>query len=54
MKAEIVFIKDYANKKKDDVLKCDSMLAARIVNLKAAKYKKDVKKKKKETSNKED
>ncbi len=44
---EIVFTKDFATKKKDDVLKCDSMLASQLVHKdKVAKYKKDVKKKK--------
>ena len=36
---KIQFIKDFANKTKDDVFECDSMLASQLVNEeKVAKY----------------
>jgi len=36
---EVEFIKDFANKKKGDKLKCDSMLASQLVHQdKVAKY----------------
>lgn len=40
MKKEIIFTKDFANRKKDSSWSCDSMLASRLVNIeKVAKYK---------------
>ena len=40
MKKEIIFTKDFANRKKDESIKIDSMLASRLVNIeKVARYK---------------
>lgn len=51
---EIVFTKDYADKKEGDNYTCDSMIASRLVNnLKVAKYKTVAKTKKKTVKNKE-
>jgi|6_EtaG_2_1085325.scaffolds.fasta_scaffold03131_8 hypothetical protein len=42
----VIFIKDFANRKKDDEFTCDSMLASRLVHKdKVAKYKTAAKKK---------
>jgi len=42
----IIFIKDFAGRKKGDIWECDSMLANRLINDKVAKkyVKKEVKK----------
>lgn len=51
---EVVFTSDFANKKKGDTFKCDSMLASHLVNIdKVATYAKEVKKEK-EVKPKED
>lgn len=34
---KIQFIKDFATKKKDDLLECDGQLASRLINMKVAK-----------------
>ena len=36
---KVIFIKDFANKKKDDTFECDSQSASHLVNIdKVAKY----------------
>lgn len=46
---EVIFIEDFADKKKGESFVCDSMLASHLVRVdKVAKFPEDVKKKKKD------